>query len=133
MPRSEIEWDIGGGHWIAGRFIVHAGPPLRDDRYVSTACRRERARPAASVERFNEPRTVCRIQRRDKASEERACAAGSGGSGGECLPTSTGDPDRAGVMHEVGGLGHVQAGRAKEQQHSGGDDGEQDTIHGPSR
>ena len=33
-------------------------------------------------------------------------------------------------MHEFGGLGHVQAGRAEEQQHSGGDDGEVDAIHG---
>jgi hypothetical protein len=32
-------------------------------------------------------------------------------------------------MHEVGGLGHVQATRAEEQQHRGGDDGEQDVIH----
>jgi len=37
---------------------------------------------------------------------------------GECLPASTGDPDRAGVMHEVGGLGHVEAGCTEEQQHS---------------
>jgi hypothetical protein len=43
-----------------------------------------------------------------------------------------GDPDRAGVVHEVGGLGHVQAGRAEEQQHGGGDDGEANAIHGPS-
>ena len=48
---------------------------------------------------------------------------------GSRLPISTCDPDRAGVIHEVGGIGHVQAGRAKEQQHSGGDDGEQDAIH----
>jgi hypothetical protein len=46
------------------------------------------------------------------------------------LPASTGDPDRAGVMHEVGGLGHVQAGRTEQQQHSAGNDGEQDALHG---
>ena len=44
-----------------------------------------------------------------------------------------GDPDCAGVVHEVGGLGHVQAGRAKQQQHSAGDDGEQDAIHGQTQ
>jgi len=37
---------------------------------------------------------------------------------GECLPALIGDPDRAGVMHEVGGLGHVEAGCTEEQQHS---------------
>jgi hypothetical protein len=31
-------------------------------------------------------------------------------------------------MHEVGGLGHVQTGRAEEQQHSAGDDSEVDAI-----
>jgi hypothetical protein len=49
---------------------------------------------------------------------------------GSRLSISTCDPDRAGVMHEVGGLGHVQAGRAQQQQHSAADDGEQDAIHG---
>jgi hypothetical protein len=46
------------------------------------------------------------------------------------LPISTSDPDRTGVMHEVGGLGHVQAGSGEQQQHSGRNDGEQDVIHG---
>ena len=46
------------------------------------------------------------------------------------LSISTGDPERACVMQEVGGFGHVQAGRAEEQQQCGGDDGEQDAIHG---
>jgi hypothetical protein len=32
-------------------------------------------------------------------------------------------------MHDVGSVGHVQAARAEEQQHRGGDDGEQDVIH----
>ena len=41
-----------------------------------------------------------------------------------------GDPNRAGVMHHIGCVGYVQAGRAEEQQHSGGDDSEQDAIHG---
>jgi hypothetical protein len=41
----------------------------------------------------------------------------------------TGDADRAGVIHDVGSVGHVQAARAEEQQHRGGDDGEQDVIH----
>ena len=49
---------------------------------------------------------------------------------GSRSPISTGDPDRAGVMHKVGGLGHVQACRAQQQQHKAGDDGEQDAIHG---
>ena len=50
-----------------------------------------------------------------------------------CLSASTGDTDCAGVRHEIGGLGHVQAGRAQEQQHSGGDDSKVDAIHGPPR
>ena len=49
---------------------------------------------------------------------------------GERLCLSTGNPDRAVVIHEVGGLGHVETNRAEEQQHSAGDDGEQDAIHG---
>ena len=51
----------------------------------------------------------------------------------ECTSRSnlfrTGDPDRAGAMHDVGSVGHVQAARAEVQQHRGGDDGEQDVIH----
>ena len=43
-----------------------------------------------------------------------------------------GDPDCAGVVNEVRGLGHVQAGRADEQQQRGGDDGEANAIHGAS-
>ena len=41
-----------------------------------------------------------------------------------------GNPDRAGVIHDVGGGGHVQAGCADQQQHSGYDDGEQNAVHG---
>ena len=41
----------------------------------------------------------------------------------------SGGADRAVVVHEVGGPGHEQAGRAKKQQQRQGDDGEVDTIH----
>ena len=34
-------------------------------------------------------------------------------------------------MHDVADIGHVQAGGAEQQQNSGGDYGEQDTIHRP--
>jgi hypothetical protein len=40
----------------------------------------------------------------------------------------SGDADRAVVVHEVGGPGHEQAGRAEKRQRRG-DDGEVDTIH----
>lgn len=45
------------------------------------------------------------------------------------LPVSTGDPDRAGVIHDVASIGHVQADRDKQQQNRGGDEGEQNAIH----
>ena len=76
-----------------------------------------------SPERFAEFNAETRRLRRELVREEEELAA-------RRLPASTSNPDRAGVMHEVGGLGHVQAGRAEEQQHSGGDDGEADAIHG---
>jgi hypothetical protein len=51
---------------------------------------------------------------------------------GECTSRSnlfrTGDPDRAGVIHDVAGIGHVQAGRDKKQQNRGDNDGEQNAI-----
>ena len=126
--------EIESGDSAAGldcrAFPSSCSSSLVSDQYVRTTCRWDRARPLASVERFHQPRTVCRIQRGDEASEEKACATARRGGSGERLPPSTGNPDRAGVMHEFGGLGHVHAGRSKEQQHSGGDDGEVDAIHG---
>ena len=82
--------------------VNSAHPPLSDHRTVSEPLSTDRARPAASVERFHRAKTVCQFQHGDEASEARACARrrSPAFSLAPCVPIPA-DPDSADLRKDI--------------------------------